>query len=305
MRTETTERDYEHRAQRLLTAYRQETGLSWKEYPVLACQHIAAKRQYLGKSTWRQYRSALIYFMTKNGPIEAVNFLKNCGVELCRPAATRTSAQKTHALPQEDLVELLTFLARGKGCWDRILGLWLVAGRMTGLRPGEWNRAELTSGPALSVVNAKHTNGRGHGERRTLLLDKLPPDRLRAIQNFLFELHELRDKGVPFSSVYSSCRRRMTRVTRQLWPNRKKRPSLYSTRHQVAADCKATGTSLAELAAILGHATDETASVHYGRRAAGEKSGGRVSVPETETARIRQTYRPRPQPKTIPEKGGD
>lgn len=304
-RTPATERAYEKRAEQLLADCEREMGQSWRDDPLAACQHIAAKRVHVGKATWRQYRSALKFFMRRNGPVEAVAFLDMCGADVCKSPATNTSAKKARALSESDLVELLRDLANRKGRWDKILGLWLVAGSVTGLRPGEWATAELSpDGMILSVQNAKHTNGRGHGERRTLQLHDIPPGRRLAIKEFLQALAELAPGGSSFGRVYNSCRRRLTRVTRALWPTRKKHPSLYSPRHQVTADCKASGASLAEVAAILGHATDETASAHYGRRTAGEKTGGRVSVPAAEAERVRHKFRARPPFKPNPQKAG-
>ena len=45
--------------------------------------------------------------------------------------------------------------------------------------------------------------------------------------------------------------------------------TLYSARHQFAADAKAAGLSKAEIAALMGHRSIETAGEHYGRRSAG------------------------------------
>jgi hypothetical protein len=49
-------------------------------------------------------------------------------------------------------------------------------------------------------------------------------------------------------------------------------PSIYSTRHQVVADFKASGYDKRKIAAFFGHSSEKTHSEHYGHK----KHGGRV-----------------------------
>ena len=71
--------------------------------------------------------------------------------------------------------------------------------------------------------------------------------------------------AVDFEYIYTSCRMRLRRVTLKLWSPKKKHPTLYSGRHQFSADMKNT-LSKKEIAALMGHGTDDTATVHYGKK---------------------------------------
>ena len=86
----------------------------------------------------------------------------------------------------------------------------------------------------------------------------------------------------------------MRRITKGLFPKRGLRPTLSSPRHAAAARWKmAYVTSalneeqrlpgLAIVAAMLGHASDETATKHYARASTGD---GVYPVPEPDPAEI-------------------
>lgn len=52
---------------------------------------------------------------------------------------------------------------------------------------------------------------------------------------------------------------------RRLWPQRKAWPSLYSWRHQLGSDLKASGLSRVEIAYVMGHQSTESVE-QYGNR---------------------------------------
>ena len=74
----------------------------------------------------------------------------------------------------------------------------------------------------------------------------------------------------PFSVYYDSCRFALHHAVRKIWPNNpKKHYSLYSGRHQYCANLKISRKTLEEIALLMGHASMETATQHYGRRICG------------------------------------
>lgn len=78
-----------------------------------------------------------------------------------------------------------------------------------------------------------------------------------------------------FEEVYEGCRLALWRATKALWPRRKRRPSLYTGRHQFAADAKSAGLAPEVIAALMGYAVTETHQAHYGKRRSGR---GHVAV---------------------------
>lgn len=63
----------------------------------------------------------------------------------------------------------------------------------------------------------------------------------------------------------------------------------YSARHQFVEDAKKAGVSLEELAAIMGHASIETATFHYGRKAAGKPGNFKVTANSADLERVKNS----------------
>ncbi|MCK1620820.1 hypothetical protein IVA96_30485 [Bradyrhizobium sp. 159] len=93
----------------------------------------------------------------------------------------------------------------------------------------------------------------------------------------------------------------MRRVTKKLFGRRSKHPTLSSVRHAAAARFKATYVEtatneeeklhgLAVVAALLGHASDATATSHYARAHGGGSSFPVPAPDPAEVARIRQRF---------------
>lgn len=286
-RTQETEQDYIARATRLLERYRCASGETWQADPVAACEWIASQRTGWSRSTWRAYRAALVYFMEKNGPIEAVSVLGQSDTSPCKAKGEHTSAKKMKSFSVKHLTKIVKVLGEGQGKNDLLLGLWVTVNRLVGLRPIEWETAVITD-KVLVVQNAKSTNGRSHGETRHLLLSGLSQQDREALYLFVETLRKTVDEYGDFKKVQKACSCRLWKVTRRLWPNRSTYPTLYSTRHQFSADLKKQGRPCEEIAALFGHATDKTASEHYGRGKYGESRGGSVVPPSEEVERVRR-----------------
>ena len=77
-----------------------------------------------------------------------------------------------------------------------------------------------------------------------------------------------------------------------LWPRRRRRITPYSLRHAFAARVKLV-FEREEIAALMGHGVDTTASSHYGRRHRGASGGHRWLLPKADphdVARVRHEY---------------
>lgn len=198
---------------------------------------------------------------------------------------------------------------------------WLVCGALTGLRPKEWLYAYYTDtqvgedgaeiqGHFLKVKNCKHTNGRGNGEYRTLNLSAYSEVELRQILEFLLLFKDWTE--VEYEKFYQQCKDQLKRANNILLEGRLnefvifgektkrkggkvlsrngseyKRIQLYTGRHKFTSEAKKL-FSLTETAALLGHASDKTAGIHYGKRSSA--SGGLKIVPvaqEVKTVRVK------------------
>lgn len=225
-------------------------------------------------ATWRLYKAAACHDLAKmndSASQAALARLKGEPQTGALKRSTRTSAIKKKNLSPEDLEALVDHLhAMHPTETGQNLVHFLVAGIATGLRPGEWRHAiwvpchRDTGQAALIVKNAKHSQGRGNGSARTLHLGHLDPWLQRRIQTVAEQAGEAEAAG-RFETWKETLRKTLYRATREIWPGRPRHIALYSTRHQCAANLKQVFGRPA-VAALLGHASAETAGRHYARR---------------------------------------
>lgn len=187
-----------------------------------------------------------------------------------------------------------------KSPWAIRTGLFIQATLYTGLRPCEWADAEFLISltfndgevlhDVLRVRNAKNTNQRSHGEYRHILLTDLSFEQKDLIAKHLLALKSSTNSSgvlITPSQYYERCRKLLYRIIKNLYPASKKHPSIYSCRHQFCADLKKAGYSRIEIAALMGHAVDDTAESHYGKKRVGSKRGGLAKPYQPEVDRIR------------------
>jgi integrase len=263
-RTAGTEKEYTQRAESLLSDYEEDAGLHWRDSPLSSCEWIwlqAFERKW-SRATWRKNKNALIFFMRENGPKEAVDFLAATdGSALQSRSTSSTSALKLKKLPQDDLSKIEKE-ANLTSKWDELLVVWLNSSVLTGLRPSEWDKASL-DGNELTVVNAKNSNGRSYAETRRLDISKLKAREKKMIAK---TISLIKSSDYQYKEVYSAVRRRLLILTRRIWPTRKLHTTLYSGRHQFRANSVSAGFSKDEVAALMGHASNESAEVHYAHK---------------------------------------
>lgn len=294
-RTSETEKQYLDRATCLAKEFRQAYGFDWTDDPLAFCRFIGDKRKSWRPSTWWFTRSSLVYFLESYGETIAADTIREFDAEPCTGSSRNGPAQKAKRLPSKEMSIILEELNNRRGEYHALLALWLVAGRLVGLRPNEWAESYLENN-VLVVKNAKATNDRSFGETRHIVLDSLDEQEQMVIQRFLNELHaKIQQKG-GIEKIYRAARGLLHRVCRKLWPDRKTYPTLYSARHQFSANLKKAGLSTLEIAALFGHGSDRTATEHYGRKIVGEEGGGVVRAKQEDIQKVRNKARQRPAP---------
>lgn len=288
-----TQLQYQDISERLLNQFADEMGVdSWTLMPFSVAswlQERAIARRW-GKRTIWLYRAALTWFMAPNGPIELLTQLQAVSTSLNPTRGTHTASMKYKRFPKDELDILYEYLMGTGEPIDQLIALWLVCGTFTGLRPCEWEHAFVEQ-KLLIVKNAKHDSIRGHGENRTLDFSNYP-ENITLLQYFFNTLAFWQGQGYAYSTLYRKCRDRLHKICRRLWPKRKKQPSLYSPRHQFAADMKAAGVKREVLAALMGHASDETATSHYGRKVDGSSQSAVPQANPEEVQRVRKVWNP-------------
>ena len=252
------------------------------------CQYLVNKHESISSSTWRQYRSAILHVYEYNDTNRPyLDILRRIPGGGKRPQKPLYGAEyKLKNFPEKMFSGVLNYLRENKTKTADPLRLFLTVGIETGLRPVEWSDAKIVENngkKCLKIRNAKHTNGRANGEFRHLNLSKTPEGLVRLIEAQVQIFDAMREQAYvafqegrvddpiteyerEFNVFYSKLRRRLFVVTRKLWPDLQRYPTLYSLRHQFIANAKAQGFSLEEIAAMCGHASSETNAVHYGKK---------------------------------------
>lgn len=293
-RTEQTKEDYIQRANQLIKKAKKELDmhqdeeLDVRQLVVWLNEH----KPNIARTTWRQYKSAVVYYLENHPDIqsstEALDYLKDITSIGALTKTEKTSSLKMKKISYEDWEKLDGFLKEKNKKWHEQLRAWLRASIITGLRPVEWKNTiffQHENEPALKIQNAKSTNGRAHGDSRTLILKSVKPDDLNSIRTHLNNVRTFSGMD-SYDYFYNGCAIALYKACRKCWPRRKRHITLYSTRHQFSANAKSSGFSRAEVAAMMGHAVDITATIHYGRKQAGNESLS-VNPTDEDVAKVR------------------
>lgn len=292
-KTEDTKTAYKIKAISLAKKARKELeiptyeNLSLKQFVGWLC----AYKNILSYASWKLYKASVVYFIEENYPdeLEILEKLKEVTPDNKVKKTLQSSNKKMKKFPVNDFIAIVSFLEKSNYKNNIELKNWLYAGVLTGLRPVEWGEAKLSEDfSKLIVKNAKNTNGRSHGDFRTIHLEYLSDIEKKYIQEQVKNANYYKELG-QYDKFQKSCGDLLRTVSKKLYPKRKQHPCLYSLRHQFAADAKASGLSREEIAALMGHAVDDTATNHYAKKQMG-KSFTRVKADPEEVLRIKKVY---------------
>lgn len=247
-------------------------------------------RHTINKNSYRVYKSSVISYLTNTvkTPIalDAAQFLIRKNSDFSYTKSNKTSAKKSKRINQNDLDKLISYLDNNDNKWNSYIKCWLLGGILCGLRPSEWKDAEIIkygmdddTHLALKVKNAKNTNGRANGDYRILLLTDLNEDELNIIKQQIYNI-KLFDKAGQYDRFYNDCIVQLNTANKAVFGNRNKNITLYSARHQFSANAKFSNKTKAEVAALMGHAVDATATIHYGKKQFGKTKIGVQPIQE-------------------------
>lgn len=265
---------------------------------------LIGKRASIARATWRQYKAVLIFELQHQvliPPVETaiIDCLKSLTAETQAGAVKstdRTSGSKQKRFPLAERQRIFLELFRSRSKSTEALRHFIVATCACGLRPEEWRVAHLKDAEAgfavkLIIENAKATNGRAHGETRTLRWAQMNHDLRHSIESTIALAHAFSTDD-EYEVFRKQLQELLRQIDRKLWARRKTHYTLYSCRHQFAAEAK-LAFSPDEVGAMMGHASDETATKHYGRFKR-SKSG-----PDVEKVLSRNTDLPLPDPHEV------
>lgn len=181
----------------------------------------------------------------------------------------KTSARRKKNLTESQFLEIQSYV-QGKGNkWGKALLVWLLAGVATGLRPNEWQTAQLNEKDGrllLTSENFKANEVRSYAKERTIDLTQLPERYIVAIKEHLKTVEFVKSKGL-YEVYAKGCADLLRLCNKKLWPHRKANVTLYTGRHQFSANAKANNQcDEKERAAMMGHKTTTTSRERYGKK---------------------------------------
>lgn len=264
---------YLRRAQQIISMMTRKSGIS---DPSLAdvVSWIIDRSATQSPSTIRLYRASLCCYIESQfhaGIISEtelntlLNALSTMKSTLPNKSAL-TSSKKAKCANHDVIQRLIGELNKSSGEYAKLAALLFMGSLIAGLRPVEWKDATLhrdeSSGDAtLTVYNAKTTNGRSFGATRRLYIPKARAGLIEQVINEVSAALKLSS----WDKIYGSCRKSIQRTGIK---SRNKNVSLYTARHQFIANMKNI-YSREEVALLVGHASIETAAIHYGKRYSG------------------------------------
>jgi integrase len=201
-----------------------------------------------------------------------------------------TASDKARTVSEDDAKTVFHIAAARSDIISKILSRYVKLNPHFGLRPGEWQHARVRRGRWLVVRNAKNSNGRANGNFRIFDLSPLSAaDRQQIVQ--LIDLMRQETARGGWDKLLDVLASRLCRICRSA---KLKRLCLYAFRGTAAARLKAGKLSPAEIAAVMGHASDATAQRHYpsSRHLKGWRATHLMVVDARYARRVRARYSP-------------
>ena len=245
-------------------------------------------------STWRTYRHYIVGYLANLHDDEvsiAIDLLQAQKIGENEP-----SHRKEKEVTFEDLQTIITRLMkigkRSDSKYALMTAAWLTATTLTGLRPTEWQGAELAIArgeqgqviaAVLKVWNAKASDERSFGVTRKLHLSNLSPKNLAIVADFHAAFQTLLANGeTNFETIYEGCRQQLIRTSKQLWGSEKS-ITLYSARHEFKERASKV-MPWAFVSAAMGHKKKRSGSAYgSGRSSVAPKvdKNANIALPDT------------------------
>lgn len=204
---------------------------------------------------FRRLRNALEFDQQDRGFGEAAIRVAEVKNPVTAPGSTAQVKAKRAAVKRisdADEKRLLDRLVANKDK-DTYYAVRLIAA--TGARPAELKNMVI-EGDRVTILGAKKSHSGQRGADRIIVL---APGQNTLIANAIAHM-----QNVDLSKVKD----RLRAAGQALWPQRKALPSMYSWRHQMGSDLKASGLSRVEVAYIMGHQSTESVDRYGNARTA-------------------------------------
>lgn len=307
-RSPATDARYRNRARQLEAAASRVAGR--EASPLEVAKYVMARTD-LDDDSFRQYRVSLTtrwkeiakQFPEKHSNYDPAIALMKTKREKPKDEAKkplRTSQRKKKKGIEDELDRICLTVLATRSPNRQALAAYLKAGILAGARFCEWPTAKFCASQQpgfkfqLTFANGKRGNGRAHGERRTLLWEDLTAAQIRNLKKWI-EISARATEKRRYETLQDSLGDLMHDVSEKLFrKDRQLRPTLSSVRHAAVsrwkqayiaeaktAEAKQRGRAI--VAALMGHASDESATKHYARA---RKGSSKYPIPRADPAEV-------------------
>ena len=222
------------------------------------------------------YREKLIDLVHYDKVTKSLNDIYKERLKTAPKKSTLTSGLKSKRIPESLVKKLEKKLLEHNNKYSQLTLSVFIMSMEFGLRPSEWFNSEILYthyfheekqerfNYILKIKNAKSTNGRSFGEFRYIGIED--DYDYKQITFILDRIQSLRNEEIKQDVILASMRREMNLAN--IKTNDKKHITLYTARHQFSANVKNV-LSKDQVADLMGHGSNETAGIHYGKKRSG------------------------------------
>lgn len=222
------------------------------------------QRDRLSPSAWRSYR----YQCVKALPYQDFISIVSVPPSTTKKDVVRSTSSNRRRHLKPDAVNTLEFhFSRSKSPYAKDVMDLVYAIISTGLRPSEWFSAQIELHEGyLSFLRVKNVKKGTQAlsvpkTYRAVPLSHLEATQIKAVENTI-----ARFRAAPNQKKYQKHLMNVFGRAAQLcFAGEDSRPSLYSARHQFAANLKQSGLTKEAIAAVMGHVSVDVQTHHYGR----------------------------------------
>jgi len=215
---------------------------------------------------WRRLRCALVAQQRDAGFTKTADKLKTVVNPVTNPdspaelrAMKKPKQKRCKTVKKEEHMALKQHFENKK---DFAVVAALETVRILGCRPAEIMGLKLLCNNQVLITGVKKTEDGKRGLDRTVTVTEDDYNILSYSRGALFdEVNFNRKKGMPERAMHR-IQHRLATATKNLWPRRKHRITLYSYRHLMGCDLKASGMNRTEVAAIMGHQSVDSVNVY-------------------------------------------
>lgn len=208
---------------------------------------------------WRRLRNAIAFDQREKGFDDAAKRVDATKNPVTKDGGTDGVKPKQVRIKRVSEADDSRLMAHFTELDDPVTTAALFVTKYTGARPAELKGIEIRDGRVF-VAGAKKSHDGKRGADRELVL----PERVVAMIG----------QALPYlKGDIGPVQDRIRSAGKKLWPQRNAVPSLYSWRHQLGAELKASGIDRVQVAYLMGHQATESVDRYGNSRTA---RGGRV-----------------------------